>query len=124
MRRRQRAWLSALLALLMVLVAVPAGLSLAPRNALAASAVHLTVGDYIYYDGARTCYMEADGSVAYCMDPQLPTPAPGTYRTVEELAPANPANASTLRAAAWYSFGGPGFDAAMWPDQVVRRPLP
>ena len=63
MRRRQRAWLSALLALLMVLVAVPAGLSLAPRNALAASAVHLTVGDYIYYDGARTCYMEACGSL-------------------------------------------------------------
>ncbi|WP_276926951.1 VaFE repeat-containing surface-anchored protein [Parvibacter caecicola] len=117
MRRRQRVWLSALLALLMVLMAVPVGLSLAPRNALAASAVHLTVGDYIYYDGARTCYMEADGSVAYCMDPQLPTPAPGTYRTVEELAPANPANASTLRAAAWYSFGGPGFDAAMWPDK-------
>lgn len=117
--RRQRAWFSALLALMLILTAVPLGLLLAPRSAEATQTVHLSVGDFIYYDGARTCYLEVDGSMAYCMDPQLPTPPAGSYSAVQELTPANPANADTLRAAAWYSFGGPGFDKAMWPEKWV-----
>ncbi len=113
--RYQRVWFSAVLALLLVLAGLPLGLALLPRSAEASQAVRLSVGSFVYYDGARTCYLDIDGQMAYCMDPQLPTPAAGSYSTVQELSPANPANKETLRAAAWFSFGGPGFDKAMWP---------
>ncbi len=117
MMRRQRAWLSAIMALLLVLAAMPIGFSLLPGAAQASQTVQLSVGDFIYYDGARTCPMTVDGSMAYCMDPQLPTPPPGSYQAVDELTPANPANKSTLRAAVWFSYGGPGFDKSMWPEK-------
>ena len=54
-------------------------------------------------------------SLAYCVDPTTTVPAASTYATIP-VAEFNAAWASKIRAAMWFGYGGPGFDASMWPS--------
>lgn len=71
--------------------------------------VQVTIGDDIPYAGYFTTHMAADDNIAYCADPTTATPAPGTYAK-------EPVTEADLTAAMWYSYGAPGFDAAMFPS--------
>lgn len=97
-----------LIAIALVLGLAPA-LSLAcPDKAYAASGT-LSVGTKIPYGGWATTHFAVNGNEAYCGDPSANTPSAGTYDMHET-------GDAALLAGLWFGYGGPGFDASMWPS--------
>lgn len=94
---------------LALLLAATAMLSSAIPAFARSNDVQVSVGGSIPYAGYFTTHMAADGNIAYCADPTTATPAPGTYAK-------EPVTEADLTAAMWYSYGAPGFDAAMFPS--------
>lgn len=84
-------------------------LACAPGKALAAESVEVSIGGIVPYAGYTTNYMWADGNAAYCAQPAAPTPEPGTYSK-------SGVSDRDLIAAMWFSYGAPGFDSSMFPD--------
>ncbi len=77
------------------------------------------VNNSVYYGDRNTPIFtttQASGetSFAYCVDPTTLAPDPGAYGTmaIEQLCPGR---ADQIRAGMWFCYGGPGFDASMWP---------
>ncbi len=101
--------LKAILIISLVLGLVPFGMLAMPEKAYASDYAYLSVGDKIPYAGWTTTCFSVFGNEAYCGDPSSDTPAAGTYR-VEEVTDA------ALLAGLWFGYGGPGFDASMWPS--------
>lgn len=68
----------------------------------------LEVGSSIYYADWSTHIFSVDGNEAYCAEPSKDTPSPGDYALegIDDIAQA---------AGLWYGYGGPGFDAGLWP---------
>lgn len=91
-----------------------------PVLAAPGDAVKLDVGNRIWYGGiaggARTNYFWANNTAAYCIDPHIFTPKPGTYSKSSVTITSAYHSVSDLRAAMWFAYGGPGFDARMWPS--------
>lgn len=90
------------------------GALLSAGPAEAAESASLTVGGKIPYGGYTTTWMEADGEMAYCADPQSATPEPGSYVKTPLKAPSG-RSAETI-ADLWFAYGSPGFDKSLWPD--------
>ena len=90
------------------------GALLSAGPAEAAESASLTVGGKIPYGGYTTTWMEADGEMAYCADPQSATPSPGSYAKSLINAPSG-RNAEVI-ADLWFAYGSPGFDKSLWPD--------
>lgn len=88
---------------------IPIGLAAAPDSAYASESAYLSVGSQIPYAGWGTKHYSVNGNEAYCGDPSSPSPSEGTYR-MEEI------TNTPLLAGLWYGYGGPGFDASMWPS--------
>lgn len=100
---------------LIVLTCVPvlSGATPAKRADAASDPIHLNVGGSIYYAGYETHWMDVDGAMAYCAQPQMQTPPSGTYeRSPLRTVPSGVTQASVEQMAAgiYYGFGGPGFD--------------
>lgn len=88
---------------------------------------HLSVGSSIKYAGWETHSFTFNGVEAYCGDPSQDTPSSGTY-TATQVAGAyeydastggyvyNPSLAPFVALNIWYGYGGPGFDASIWPS--------
>ena len=73
-----------MLAALIALTTALGTLGVQGKSAYAAESANLTTGDKIHYGGYNTTWMEADGEMAYCADPQSAatprapsTPPPG-----------------------------------------------
>lgn len=69
--------------------------------------MQVETGRVIKYSGYSTNYFEADGNIAWCLEPARGTPASGTYSAVELK------NTSDLARAMYYSTGAPG-EAALY----------
>lgn len=83
-------------------------------SAYASTSVYLEMGGSIYYGGYSTTWAHADGAMAYCGNPSASTPASGFY---EKLPISSIGGRDTeTRADLWFGYGGPGFDASMWPS--------
>lgn len=77
---------------------------------------HLVVGSSIFYDkGVSTHNFTVDGVEAYCANPSRSNPPSGSYPKIEPVL-TDPSRANELRADMWFAYGGPGFDASMWPS--------
>lgn len=105
--------MAVLAAALLLAAAATAALAGAGR-ALAGDSANLEVGGSIYYAGYNTNWFTADGQMAYCGNPSMGTPASGPYEK-EPLAAMSGRTAETA-ADLWFGYGGPGFDASMWPS--------
>lgn len=115
--------LAAVLAAASVLLAwalAPLAPALAAASVPPSASLEWSGGNRVYYGNYNTPIFtstDAAGKVsfAYCVDATTPPPDPGRYATipVEEF---NPGWARLIRAAMWFSWGGPGFDRSMWPD--------
>lgn len=91
-----------------------------------AEAATLTVGRQIPYDGWSTNIFTVDGNMAYCMNPQDPTPANGTYTAYKLMdnliIGPDQQYTSGQDSAAWlyFAYDGPGFEqgkaAGLWPS--------
>ena len=66
-----------MLAALIALTSALGALGVQGESAYAAESANLTTGGKIPYGGYSTTWMEADGEMAYCADPQSATPSPG-----------------------------------------------
>ena len=106
-----RCVLAALIALASMLGTLTAG----AQTASAAESASLSTGSKISYGGYHTTWMEADGEMAYCADPQSATPEPGSYTKSSVKAPSGRSN--EVIADLWFSYGSPGFDKSLWPDE-------
>lgn len=106
---------SALIAVLLLIGSMIAIVATTAEKAYAAGSVHYTSGEEILYGehGWVTHKMNCDDAMAYCVQPSLNAPSNGSYQK-EPLAPTN-ASARNIRALLWFGYGGPGFDASMWP---------
>lgn len=82
--------------------------ALIPTERAYASTAELTVGHRIEYGGYDTNAFSVNGFEAFCGDPGSRTPEAGSYET-------KPLQDRALAACLWYGFGGPGFDASLWP---------
>lgn len=100
--------LCVVLACALALSSVGVCLTIPLQTAYAASGA-LTVGHKIEYASWSTNAFDVNGFEAYCGDPSSGTPESGSY-DMKLLT-----NAS-VAAGLWYGFGGPGFDAALWPQ--------
>lgn len=78
-----------------------------PERALAAEQVYLNT--YMEYPWFRV-----GDTIAYCASPSKPSP-PSGYYAKHEPDPQNPSRLGELAADLYYGWGGPGFDASMWP---------
>ena len=97
-----------LIALALVIGLSPVMALAAPGMAYASTSGHLSVGNKISYGGWTTTHFAVNGNEAYCGNPSASTPSPGTYE-MHEISDA------ALLAGLWFGYGGPGFDASMWP---------
>lgn len=104
-----------MLAALIALTTALGTLGVQGKSAYAAESANLTTGGKIHYGGYHTTWMEADGEMAYCADPQSATPSPGSYAKSSINAPSG-RNAEAV-ADLWFAYGSPGFDANLWPDK-------
>lgn len=86
-----------------------------PLSAHAETTVQLSVEGMIPYAGYSTNWMYADGVMAYCANPSMDTPPSGTYAKLP-LRPNYPERYAEAVADVFFGFGGPGFDADMWPS--------
>lgn len=107
--------LRCMLAALIALASALGTLGVQGKSAYAAESANLTTGGKIHYGGYHTTWMEADGEMAYCADPQSATPSPGSYAKSSIDAPSG-RNAEVV-ADLWFAYGSPGFDASLWPDK-------
>ena len=103
-----------LLAAVLALGAMIPVLGLAPKTAQAAQGAALAVGSEIGYDTYHTTWFEVDGQTAWCANPSKYTPDAGTYERQPLSAPSG--RTAELAADIWFSYGSPGFDAALWPS--------
>ena len=116
-RRMQTIALSLLLVCATTLPCI--GIPTAPPALATSSNVSLwKVGNIEYTDGAWNTHVfrvdDGEGeSVAYCVEPAKNSPSEGSYAK-SEIHCVSGRN-SELRADLWFAFGGPGFDASMWP---------
>ena len=79
--------------------------------------VGVSVGSQNHYDSYSTAWMTADGEVAYCAEPQKATPSSGSYVTGSLWSYGSDVDRSNeVKADLWFGWGGPGFDASMWPS--------
>ena len=117
--RESRFW-RALFAL-MIVIGLCAPSLLAPARAYAASTAYLTnSGSSASYGGYSTTKCYVDGVPAYCAQPSKATPSSGTY-TTSKITPLVSATGfqhdwHSVCAVLYYGYGGPGFDASMWPS--------
>lgn len=107
-------------ALLLLWASGPVGAALATTPGADSVSLEWSGGNRVYYGNYNTpIFTSTDTagkvSFAYCVDATTPPPDPGRYATipVEEF---NPQWARLIRAAMWFSWGGPGFDPSMWPS--------
>ena len=107
--------LRCMLAALIALASALGTLGVQGKSAYAAESANLTTGGKFHYGGYHTTWMEADGEMAYCADPQSATPSPGSYAKSSIDAPSG-RNAEVV-ADLWFAYGSPGFDASLWPDK-------
>ena len=107
--------LRCMLAALIALASALGTLGVQGKSAYAAESANLTTCGKIHYGGYHTTWMEADGEMAYCADPQSATPSPGSYAKSSIDAPSG-RNAEVV-ADLWFAYGSPGFDASLWPDK-------
>lgn len=80
-----------------------------PMQAAYAGSAALMVGHKIEYASWDTNAFTVNGFEAYCGEPFAITPEAGTYET-------QPLTNTAVAAGLWYGFGGPGFDASLWPQ--------
>lgn len=107
--------LRCMLAALIALTSVIGTLAIGGSDAYAAESANLTTGGKIPYGGYSTTWMEADGEMAYCADPQSATPSPGRYTKSSINAPSG--RNAEVAADLWFAYGSPGFDKSLWPDK-------
>lgn len=74
----------------------------------------------IEYGGYDTCEMYADGAPAFCAEPAKDTPKQGVYSKAD-ITPLQSASGYShdkqlAIATMWFGWGGPGFDASLWPN--------
>lgn len=98
-----------LLILSLVLGLLPMAALFAPERAYASDYAYLSVGSKIRYGGWATTCFSVNGNEAYCGNPSKNAPGSGTY-PLEEITD------TCLLAGLWFGYGGPGFDASMWPS--------
>ncbi len=97
------------------------GTALSLRNAHAATdrAQLVVSGDYAHYAGYSTAKMYVDDTLVYCASPSKQTPAAGTYTKSPLYVTYESSQLDTviswLAKVVYYGYGGPGFDASMWP---------
>lgn len=84
------------------------------QQAEADGSAYLSIGSDILYAGFFTTWMWADGAIAYCANPEIPTPAAGTYAKSSINAPSG--RNQDCAAVLWFGYGSPGFEASMWPS--------
>lgn len=80
-----------------------------PTQAAFADAAQLDVGHKIEYASWETNSFTVNGMEAYCGAPSSSTPRSGSYET-QSLTD------TAVAAGLWYGYGGPGFDASLWPQ--------
>ncbi|MBQ3266820.1 MAG: VaFE repeat-containing surface-anchored protein, partial [Atopobiaceae bacterium] len=97
-----------LMAVLLVTTAAVPLLASRPGRAMAAEQVYLTT--YMEYP-----WFKVGDTIAYCASPSKPSP-PSGYYTKHESDPEDPGRLGELAADLYYGWGGPGFDASMWPS--------
>lgn len=91
------------------------------RQAEAASTVYLrNSGASATYGGYSTTKCYVDSKPAYCAQPSKSTPASGNY-SATKITPLTSATGfqhdwRAVCACLYYGYGGPGFDASMWPS--------
>lgn len=95
-----------LVAALLAFAAVPLAAQ-QPQEALAAEQVYLN--SYMEYP-----WFKVGDTIAYCASPSKPSPPSGYYNK-HESDPQDPSRLGELAADLYYGWGGPGFDASMWP---------
>lgn len=112
-------WLLMIVVALALIVGLIPKVPLGAEEAYADDLAYLAVGESIPYGGYETHRMSVEGTVAYCGQPSKATPLAGTYRKapITPIATAGgaPYDASAVAAALWFGYGGPGFDASIWP---------
>ncbi len=96
-----------------LIAATMATLVLPQRAQAAEGEIKLTVGPLVNYGGNGTYVMYADGKPAFCTQPDIPTPAAGTYKRSDlDL---DDEDVDLLRAVLYYGAGAPGQDEVTWP---------
>lgn len=94
--------------------------SLFARSRSARATEHLSTGAQLNYGGARTHRYSVGGQEAYCIEPCVSSPASGEYAVIDaytiDVDGYGALDLKYLRAAMWFSYGAPGFDASMWPS--------
>lgn len=109
-RAARTAWIVAVIALMAATLATVAF----PLGARAAQGtVNLIVEALVNYGGNGTRIMYANGKPAFCVEPDVPTPNPGSYARTD-LAP-DGGDAALVRAVLYFGAGGPEANAFDWP---------
>ena len=115
---RDRKALSVILAAILAFSLAAASIVSRTSPAYAATGT-LTVGGEADYAGWSTTWFWVDGDPAYCGNPAMATPAPGSYNRTgfTILDPtATDWDYQCAYAIMYYGYGGPGFDPSMWPS--------
>lgn len=93
--------------------------SLRGANAATGNAQLVVSGESAYYAGYSTAKMYVDDTLVYCATPSKKTPAAGTYAKSDLYVTYESSQKETviswLAKLVYYGYGGPGFDASMWP---------
>ena len=114
-KRGRRKRLAAVCACAAAVLAVVLGV--ASTASAVGQTVGVSVGSQNHYDSYSTAWMTADGEVAYCAEPQKATPSSGSYVTGSLWSYGSDVDRSNeVKADLWFGWGGPGFDASMWPS--------
>lgn len=120
-KMRESRFCRALFAVVLIIgLCLPSAL-LGVRQAEAASTVYLrNSGASATYGGYSTTKCYVDSKPAYCAQPSKSTPASGNY-SATKITPLTSATGfqhdwRAVCACLYYGYGGPGFDASMWPS--------
>ena len=113
-RQRRGALIAVLVAVAALMAALSAQLLVQPRAIGALpERVQLNVGAKADYGGWGTYMMEIGGNRAFCVQPHKTTPPSGQYATAPLDAPSG--KDDLVRAMLYFGYGGPGYDASIWP---------